>query len=311
IRNREDLAQVRETIQNIDIHEWARQQRSNSKWIVMDVTNVTFYVTKLRDHPIGRNVRLPKYILESRAIVSLDCNMGLPYEDKLCFFRCLALHPHNLERDTQNFYEQYSEDDGFDGVTLEELPELEKLFELNIYVYRLTELHDEDDDTTSIVAQLIQLSHRRYTNSMYLNLYGSHFSYIKNLAMYSESYCCSKCDKMWKTAKALNKHERTCEATIRHIFPGGAYKVPETIFDLLADEGIEIPEDLKYFPYRATFDFECYFKRETKHPRNTAKLTWEAEHIPLNVSVCSNVPGYDQPKCFVSSGSTSEMIQQF
>jgi hypothetical protein len=133
IHNREDLAQVRETMQNIDIHEWAGQQRPNSKWIVMDITNATFYVTKLRDHPIGRSVRLPKYVLESRAIVSLDCSKqtGLPYEDKLCFFRCLALHrgchPHNLERDTQHFYEQYSEDDDFDGVTLEELPELEKV----------------------------------------------------------------------------------------------------------------------------------------------------------------------------------------
>jgi hypothetical protein len=116
---------------------------------------------------------------------------------------------------------------------------------------------------------------------------------------------------MWKYAWALDRHERTCEATVRHIFPSGAYKVPQTIFDLLADEGIDIPEDLKYFPYRATFDFECYFKRETEHPRNTAKLTWEAEHIPLSVSVCSDVPGYDEPKCFVSSGSTSEMIQQF
>jgi hypothetical protein len=220
-------------------------------------------------------------------------------------------HPHNLERDTHHFYEQYSQDDDFDGVTLEELPELEKLFQLNIYVYRLTELHDEDDDTTSIAAQLIQRSHRSYANSMYLNLYGSHFSYIKNLSMYPKSYCCSKCDKMWKTARALNRYERTCEATVRHVFPGGAYKVPQTIFDLLADEGIDIPEDLKYFPYRATFDFECYFKCETEHPRNTAKLTWEAQHIPLSVSVCSNVPGYDQPKCFVSSGSTSEMIQQF
>ena len=72
-----------------------------------------------------------------------------------------------------------------------------------------------------------------------------------------------------------------------------------------------IPEDLKHFPYHATFDFECYFKKENKHPRNTAKLTWEAEHVPLSVSVCSNVPGYDEPKCFVSSGSTREMIKQF
>ncbi|CAB4021097.1 Zinc finger and SCAN domain-containing 22, partial [Paramuricea clavata] len=293
INNRDDLVQVRTALENIDIHEWANKQRPNSKWIVMDITNVTFYVTKLRDHPIGRSVRLPKYVLENPAIVSLDCdkNTGLPYEDKLCFFRCLALHrgchSKNLERDTQHFYEQYDDSDDFDGVTLEELPELEKLFELNIYVYRLTELHDEDDATTSFVAQLIQRSHRRYANSMYLNLYD-----VEN----SESL---------KPTRANLRGDSSSH------FPGGVYKVPQSIFDLLADEGIEIPEDLKYFPYRATFDFECYFKRETEHPRNTAKLTWEAEHIPLSVSVCSNVPGYDQPKCFVSSGSTSEMIQQF
>ena len=55
IHNREDLGQVREAMQNIDIHEWARQQRPNPKWVVMDITNATFYVTKLRDHPIGRS----------------------------------------------------------------------------------------------------------------------------------------------------------------------------------------------------------------------------------------------------------------
>ena len=110
------------------------------------------------------------------------------------------------------------------------------------------EYEDEDNDKTDIVAQLIQRSHRTYANSMYLNLYGSHSSYINNLKMYSKTYCCSKCDKLWKTARALNRHEKTCEATaVRHVFPGGAYKVPQTIFDLLEDEGIVISEDLKYF----------------------------------------------------------------
>ncbi|CAB4013582.1 Zinc finger and SCAN domain-containing 22 [Paramuricea clavata] len=52
IRNLENLQQVREALQNIDIHEWAQQQRLNSKMVVMDFTNATFYVTKLRDHPI-------------------------------------------------------------------------------------------------------------------------------------------------------------------------------------------------------------------------------------------------------------------
>jgi hypothetical protein len=120
-------------------------------------------------------------------------------------------------------------------VTLEELPELEKLFEFNIYVYRLVEVYDEDKDKTEIVTQLMQRSHRSYANTMYLNLYGSHFSYIKNLKMYSKSYCCCKCDKMWKTG----------------VFPGAAYKIPQTIFDLLEDEGIDIPEDLKYLDLKA------------------------------------------------------------
>ena len=88
---------------------------------------------------------------------------------------------------------------------------------VNIYVYRLVEVYDEDKHKTEIVAQLIQRSHRSYANTMYLNLYGSHFSYIKNLKMYSKSYCCCKCDKMWKTAKALNKHERTCEAAVQYV----------------------------------------------------------------------------------------------
>ena len=83
--NRKDLQQVRSALENLNVFEWARQQRPNSKWIVMDITNATFYVTKLREHPIGRSTRLPKYVLENPAIVSLDCdkNTGLPYEDKL------------------------------------------------------------------------------------------------------------------------------------------------------------------------------------------------------------------------------------
>ena len=54
-----DLQQVREALRNIDILEWVRQQRPNSKWIVDQVTNVTFFITKLRGHPIGRGQNLP------------------------------------------------------------------------------------------------------------------------------------------------------------------------------------------------------------------------------------------------------------
>ena len=232
-------------------------------------------------------------------------------------FRCLAVHrgcyPHNLERDTQHFYERYAEvsNHEFEGVSLDQLPELENLFELNIFVYELVEIYDDETEQKSVVAQLIQRSHRRYFNSMYMNLYGKHFSYIKDISLYSKSYCRSMCDKLWKSARALNRHERTCEAVIKHTFPGGAYRVPQTLFHLLEDEGIVVPDDLRFYTYRVTFDFECYFKHHAQHPRNGEKLTWEADHVPLSVSVCSNVPGYAQPRCFVTTGDTSDLIKRF
>ena len=43
IYNREDLNQVRTALENKDVFEWAKQQRPNSKWVVMDITNATFY----------------------------------------------------------------------------------------------------------------------------------------------------------------------------------------------------------------------------------------------------------------------------
>ena len=98
---------------------------------------------------------------------------------------------------------------------------------------------------------------------------------------------------------------------MKHTFPGGAYKVSPTLFQLLQDEGIDIPDNLKYFPYRATFGFEYYFNRYAHHPRNSEKLTWEAEHIPLSVSVFSNVPGFGERHRFVTTGDTSDLIKCF
>ena len=107
----------------------------------------------------------------------------------------------------------------------------------------------------------------------------------------------------------FNHHEWTREAKVHYQFPGGAYKTPPTIFQLLEDEGLIIPDHLKIFPYRATFDFKCMFTAETEL-HNTEKLTWNSKHIPLSVSVCSNVPDYDQPKCFASDGDSKRLVKE-
>lgn len=204
----------------------------------------------------------------------------------------------------------------FKGVTLEDLPYLEQLFEINITVYCLEPtIPDQDDseeqDRPEIAARLIQRSHRHYPRSLHLNLYHDHFSYIKNLKQYSKSYQCSRCGKFWKDGFRLNRHEKTCEAKTRLKFPGGAYTVPSTVFEQLADEGIVVPKELRYFKYFATFDFECMLTKDDQLPKDTEKLTWTNKHVPLSVSSCSNIPGFEDPKCIITDGNTHDLLKQF
>ena len=95
-------------------------------------------------------------------------------------------------------------------------------------------------------------------------------------------------------------------------YPGGVYHVPKTISKELEDEGITVPVEACYFPYRTTFDFECYFDKEkAEELKSTEKLNWQSAHVPLSVSVCSNVPEYQESKCFMSSGNPKEFITEF
>ena len=296
---------------------------------MQQVTNVTFFITKLRDHPIGRGKRLPHYIVENRGIVPLDHDKSSkkPYNDNLCFFRALVLHngchTKNFERDTQHCFERYRqnvlEKKKFSGVKLEDLLALDSLFEVNICVYSLepTKTNGEDgadeseDENNSplpeTAAQLIYRSLCNHSSTLYLNLYQNHFSYIKDLNIYTKSFRRSPCGKFRKQANKLRRHERNCEAKVHFKFPGGVYKNPPTIFQLLEDEGFFIPQQMKFFLYRATFDFECMFDTDPGL-ENTKKLSWDAKHIPLSVSVCSNVPDYSEPKCFVSEGDPKQLV---
>ena len=107
----------------------------------------------------------------------------------------------------------------------------------------------------------------------------------------------------------MNRHERTCNQVTKKKYVGGSYQPEPTVFELLADEDIMVKEEDRYYPYRITYDFESYFLKEDL-PRSSQKLTWEAKHVPLSVSVCSNVPGYTEPQCFVTEGNPQELVNK-
>ena len=313
ITNADTFEKFLERIKEPDILKWALSQRPNSEWVVELVTNVTYFVNRILQHPIGYvDVVLSDYVKRNKAIVGLekDRYRMTTYNDNLCLFRCLAIHQgcdvRCIEATVATLYAKYTDNTpvhDFAGVTLDDLHKVESKFKTNVVVYQLVEI-----DNGKTMAELVRRSQAQYIETMYLNLYEAHFSYIKDIRMYSHSYKCSKCEQaLWKCPYDLHRHELTCEAGVNRIYKGGVYRPPASIFERLDDEGIIASPVLRYFPYRATFDFECYFSDE-RLPVNSDKLQWSARHVPLSVSVASNVPGYEPAQCYVTDGDSDKLV---
>ena len=304
ITNRDDFDRFLARIQESDILQWAEAQRPNSDWVCELVTNATFFLNKIVDHPIGCvGVNLPTYVKNNKSIIGLETDShGVIYIDNLCLFRCLGLH---LGREAAALYAEYTDTSvhDFAGVTLDDLHKVESKFETNVVVYQLVEI-----DNGKTMAELVRRSPAQYQETMYVNLHESHYSYIQDIGKYCHSYRCRKCgDSLWKRPWELHRHESTCEAGVRHVYNGGVYHPPPSVFERLDDEGIVVEKMLRYYPYRATFDFESYFDRDNV-PADTNTLQWSARHVPLSVSVASNVPGHEDAQCYITNGDSDKLV---
>ena len=305
ITNRGDFDRFLARIQESDILQWAIAQRPNSDWVCEHVTNATFFLNRIVQHPIGFvDVVLPDYVKRNKAIVGLvkDNNRKSTFNDNICLFRCLALH---LGREAAALYAEYTNTPvhAFVGVTLDDLHKVESKFETNVVVYQLVEIANG-----KTMAELVRRSTGHYPETMYVNLHETHYSYIRDINMYCHSWRCRNCEQaLWKTPYDLHRHERTCTEGIKRVYKGGVYRPPASIFERLDDEGIIVSPVLRYFPYRATFDFECYFSDE-RLPTNTDHVEWIARHVPLSVSVASNVPGYEPAQCYITDGDSDKLV---
>ena len=267
------------------------------------------------DHPIGAPVDLPQYITNNKAVIALqkDEHNNFAYQDNLCFFRCLAVHmqkdPHAIQEATETlFYECYGHRDtaGFPGVKENELDELETKFELNINVYRLLEYGEE------ATCEVVRRSHVDYPDTMSLNLYEAendvfHFSYISDFDKYAKSFSCYSCRRLFDHAGHCNKHQANCHDGTTYQYTGGVYLEKNDIFEQLEQEGVHIEEELRYHKQFAVFDYEVLQVKENL-PANTARCTWERNHVPLSYSVCSNIPGHEEPY-FVESDDPTYLVE--
>ena len=45
-------------------------------------------------------------------------------------------------------------------------------------------------------------------------------------------------------------------------------------------------------------------------PTNTDHVEWIARHVPLSVSVASNVPGYEPAQCYITDGDSDKLVEE-
>lgn len=151
------------------------------------ITNIRWVVTRT-NYILGTTRKLPSYIRKKRSIITLDTrsNDGAIIEDNLCAFRCLAYHKlknrRGLERETIRLFREYfgerlSKRTKFRGLCLDDIPKFENTFDINVNIFQLF----EDDSCVNIYR-----SRGKNMETMNLNLYEEHLSYISHMNVYSK-----------------------------------------------------------------------------------------------------------------------------
>ena len=125
------------------------------------------------------------------------------------------------------------------------------------------------------------------TNTVWLLRFNSPNGHISNNNALFKAHRCPSSDQFIKKVYDLERHLATCKK-INHVFPKNVYQLPETLFDKLDLFNFPYSDYQKFFRNMAIFDFESVCLQEDKF-RETDTTTWIGKHIPISVSLLSNL----------------------
>ena len=81
----------------------------------------------------------------------------------------------------------------------------------------------------------------------------------------------------------------TCTDRVKHIYPKIVYELRETLFEKLHAFNIPYRNEQKLFKNLAIFDFESICVKEANSYKQTETTTWIGKHVPISVSISSNL----------------------
>ena len=159
---------------------------------------------------------------------------------------------------------------------------------------------------------VVRTSTSKARTTLYLNLYRNHFSYIKNIDAYAKAYVCPKCDACFDRFYNCKRHSCNPDKTSKYVFKGGVFEPPpHHLFQTSPRWGSSSATTRpgRYYEYVITYDIECMLPSTAL--RSTSSTSYSNTHEFLSVSVCSNVPGFRRPVCFVRESSAAECVGRF
>ena len=296
VSDQTDIENLKKKLCELDLPE-SVCDRPSTKYRVVAILNIVFDIFKL-NFVFGEGEQLPLYITNKSSVIALTSGMhGENYlMDNLCAFRALACFQNGfkqrgLERDTIANFRKWSGEyggtpDDYPGLSIQEIPLFEELFQVNINIYSLR----EDDSCISIYR-----SPSLYNKTMYLNQYDKHLSVIKNFNAYAKKFHCNICTKHFNRHSNMKQHIKTCTDT-KEIFPGGFYQLPKNIYQKLEDCGITVAKRDRHYQYFSVLDFESVLIKMEEPAGLSTKII--NQHHPISVSVSNNI-SKSAPVCYI------------
>ncbi len=315
------LDRLKRRLHNLDILQYMLNQRPNTKYKPVLVTNLRVWVWDL-DYPLlGYAMDLRKFPRKLRLTKSLQpfiykgTNRRSIYRDQKCAFRCLTLHRHKdlYKMKSQTLFENKVNkylyewltfiditEKEFKGVKLDELKYFEKCFKINIDIYEKP-MYD--------LTRLIYKSNDSFSDHMDLHIWGSHLSYIYNLDCFTGSYECSNCFRLFYSAFNLKRHQKiNCSEITKYVFKGGFYDHIYTVFDSLELLGIFVDQKDRIQKDFIVFDFESIL--DPHSPKETEKMSLYAHHVPVSVAICGTLPEQRAGK-FILNDNVRDLIREW
>ena len=308
-----DMTNLKERMQKMDIVDHCTRERSNTKWKFYKLTILTVFASLLKDVPMGcKDTVLPEPLLKNHNenCLTFERNTGQPYNDNLCLFRALSLNLHcneKLEEETSKISNLFLNNCGegnpskFQGVHMTDIPEVEEMLHMNTFLY------DFDFEDGELIGELCRRSIQKYEKSVKLLRYNIHMCYVNNINALFKAFRCTTCDTFFSKTGNLERHLVTCSHRVKQIYPKNVYELRETFFERLDAFSIPYGSEQKLSKNLAVFDFESICVKEESY-KQTETTTWIGKHVPISVSISSNVI---PETIFLCNASLHHLISSF